>query len=202
MPSAQKEPSGDDGQRRLSGELLMRRTTTGNLENDERVGRATFHHYGVAGRERVQRGARGVGRRQRREALRGPARATAGTMRSVRVWPASHGLRYTTFFGGDGRHAVGFFNPWLACSSRLVLDRTVVYSTYVCEAGCARLPIQSLPASASDAVSPRGNARLAGRREARCWFKGPIWQTNEFRSSFPGPIGRKTSFGVVETLSA
>ena len=34
---------------------------------------------------------------------------------TVRAWSASHGLRYTTFFGGDGRHAVGFFNPWLAC---------------------------------------------------------------------------------------
>ena len=27
---------------------------------------------------------------------------------------ASYGLRYTTFFGGDGRHAIEFFNPWLA----------------------------------------------------------------------------------------
>ena len=36
---------------------------------------------------------------------------------TIRVWPASHGLRYTTFFGGDRCHAVGFFNPLLACSS-------------------------------------------------------------------------------------
>ena len=27
---------------------------------------------------------------------------------------ASYGLRYTTFFGGDGRYSVGFFNLWLA----------------------------------------------------------------------------------------
>ena len=27
---------------------------------------------------------------------------------------ASHGLRYTTFSGGDGCHTGGFFNPWLA----------------------------------------------------------------------------------------
>ena len=87
---------------------------------------------------------------------------------TVRVWLASHGLRYATFFGGDGRHTVGFFNPLLACSSRLVLDRMVACSTYVCEAGCARLPIQSPPASASDAVSPRGNARLAGCWHVRC----------------------------------
>ena len=31
---------------------------------------------------------------------------------------------------------------------------------------------------------------------------GAFWQRNEFRCSFPGPIGRQTSFGVVETLPA
>ena len=81
---------------------------------------------------------------------------------TVQVWPASHGLRYATFFGGDGRHAVGFFNLLLACSSRLVLDRMVACTTYVRETGCARLPIQSPPASASDAVSPRGTPALPG----------------------------------------
>ena len=120
---------------------------------------------------------------------------------TVRVWPASHGLRYTTFFGGDGRHAVGFFNPWLACPSRLVLDRMVACSTYVREADCARLPIQSPMTAASGRWPLRGKPPCrVTRGTARGWFQGPIWQTNEFRSSFSGPIGRQTSFGVVEML--
>ena len=32
----------------------------------------------------------------------------------VQVYLASNRLRDTTFFEGDGRHAVGFFNLWLA----------------------------------------------------------------------------------------
>ena len=33
---------------------------------------------------------------------------------SVGGWLASHRLRYATFFGGNGRHTVKYFNPWLA----------------------------------------------------------------------------------------
>ena len=85
----------------------------------------------------------------------------------------------------------------------LVLDRMVAWSTYVCEAGCDRLPIQSPATAASDAgrSGERPPCRVT-RDAARGGFRGPIWQTNEFRSSFSEPIGRKTSFGVVEMVPA
>ena len=46
----------------------------------------------------------------------------------VRVCFASHGLRYTTFFEGDGRWAVGFVNLWLAGLVQARVGRVVAQS--------------------------------------------------------------------------
>ena len=43
---------------------------------------------------------------------------------------------------------------------------------------------------------------LKGQQARRPCENKPKWQQNEFGSSFPVPIGRQTSFGVVETLPA
>ena len=43
----------------------------------------------------------------------------------------------------------------------------------------------------------QGDPRLAAHRKGP--FRDLFWQRNELRSSFPEPIGSKTSFGVVKT---
>ena len=43
-----------------------------------------------------------------------PVAVVSAAKEVVWVCLASHRLRYTTFFRGDGRYSVGFFNLWLA----------------------------------------------------------------------------------------
>ena len=81
--------------------IIYRATTSDGL----RVGRFALGG-GRRGGPCVHRGACFAGISQLRWFLR--PRGVAW------VCLASNGLRYTTFFGGDGRHTVGFFNPWLA----------------------------------------------------------------------------------------
>ena len=122
------------------------------------------------------------------------ALAPAGLQPDAAEWSGATGgnasavLRFVTWENDEQAGGMALF----AIASVLV-------ESALGEAGRARSLSPSPTAAAFDAGHLGRGPALPGD----VWRgAGAFWQRNEFRCSFPGPIGRQMSFGVVETLPA